>query len=603
MKKIIMIIVLAFVSFANIPGNILAGDNKGHAVFNNRSNLERSSFSKASAIKKQSFLLPVQFDENNVVIKFAALSDIHIQGTNSVPSQKLAVALEQLNNKANGNLDALLVTGDLTDYGLPEQVTELKRIFDNSKIDFHKTRFVFAMGNHEYYNHQLKGAAWNGGYLFKDVFSDEVYQGATNQEIKDGNYHTVVNGYDFIAINCVQYDGGVKYADSDIAWLKDQLRISATERPGKPIFVGSHPNITGTNLGSNEGDYWAGSDLYSILKNYPQVIYFCGHLHFPEHDERSIWQGDFTTIGVGSVYYSSNHPIDDDNKNHFIDVVNGFETADARKTSQGLFVEVDKNNNVKIIRMDFANNEDIKEPWLIPAPQGDKSHLLYYTPEREAEIFGKNPPVFPEGSFVKELSKNVRLNQYQFEFTQAKDSDLVYSYQVSFIDKATGNVIKTISTLSDFYLHAKPDEMPNKLTKTIYGADSVLAPFGLSYKKDYLIKVVAVNCFGKKSEPIFSDVIKGVHQQEGRIELPGKIMLIQNYLNPFNPGAPIRYSIKKLGMVSLKIYALTDREAATSLNQYSNREDYVANFDATNLYYYKIESDYYRDVKKMVVLK
>jgi hypothetical protein len=294
----IFAIILAFVFFVNFSSETLAWEDNDHIISNNESGVEQSTVNKKTVTGKQSLLPPVQFDENNVVIKFAAISDTHMQGTNGIPSQKLATALDQLNNKANGNLDALFVTGDLTDYGLPEQITELKRVFDNSKIDFHKTKFIFAIGNHEYYNHQLKGAVWNGGYLFKDVFGDEVYQGATDQEIKDGDYHAVVNSYDFIAVNCVQYDGGVKYADSDIAWLKDQLKIAAAERPGKPIFVGSHPNITGTNLGSNEGDYWACSDLYDILKNYPQVIYFCGHLHFPENDERSIWQGDFTTIGV-----------------------------------------------------------------------------------------------------------------------------------------------------------------------------------------------------------------------------------------------------------------------------------------------------------------
>lgn len=457
---------------------------------------------------KHSFLPAVHFDKKHIVLRFAALSDTHMQGIEGIPSKKLESALAQIMKKSNNKIDALLITGDLTDYGLPEQVTELKRIIDASKINPDKTRFIFALGNHEYYNHQLKGAPWNGGYLLKDVFGDEVYKGASVSEIKAGDFHTVVNGYNFIIVNCAKYDGGVKYAASDIAWLKDQLKYAAAKHPLKPIFVGSHPNITGTNLGSNEGSYWAGTDLYKVLKYYPQVIYFCGHLHFPENDERSIWQGDFTTIGIGSAYYCSNHPTDDNNGNKFIDIVSGFEISDAQKTSQGLFVEVDRHNNVRITRMDFANKEEIKKPWIIPSPKIDKSQLLYYTPKQEAETQGNTAPVFPSGSKIEEIVKSDKgLGVYQLQFTQAKDNDMVYSYQISFVDKLSGKVIKTISTLSDFYLRANPKEMAPMLIRTIYNPDSVLAPFSIGYKKEYYIKVVAINCFGVKSNPLISDII------------------------------------------------------------------------------------------------
>jgi hypothetical protein len=514
MKKLFLTTFAAmFLILFCTAGNVLAGDNN-----NSRKNLPA-----------------VQFDKDNVVLKLAAISDTHMQWKDAVSSIKLLKALKQLNERAGGKLDALLIAGDLTDYGTPDQVVELKRIIDSSKIDLSKTRFVFALGNHEYYNHQLQHAPWNGGYLFRDVFGDKVYNGASNEEIKAGNYHTVVNGYDFMAVYCAQYDNGVKYAESDIKWLKEQLAKAAAERPGKPIFVTSHPNVTGTNFGSNEGDYWNGKDLYDVFKDYPQVIFFCGHLHFPENDERSIWQGDFTTIGLGSTFYCSNHPTDDENASTFIDLAGGYETSDAQKISQGSYVEVDKNSNVKITRLDFTSNEEIKQPWLIPAPKADKSQLLYYTPAQEAETFGKSAPVFPAGATVKEVLKNPKYNQkYVVQFTQATDNDMVYCYQISFVDNVTGKVIKTMSALSDFYLHANTNAMDSVLTKTVYFADTLLKPFSLSYKNDYIIKVIAVNCFGKKSEPIFSKVIKGAGEKVGSIELPGSPMLLWNYTLPFN---------------------------------------------------------------------
>jgi hypothetical protein len=599
MKKILVTVsILLFAIISIISDSAIAGNNKLNYKKNNGDSKTLNGL--------QGVLPVVKFDTSNVVLKFAAISDTHIQGTNGTPSNKLASALDQLNSMANGFLDAVLISGDLTDYGMSAQIVELKRVFDNSKVDLTKTRLVFAIGNHEYFHSQIDSVAWTGGYMFRDVFGNEAYNGATDAEITAGDYHTVVNGYDFIAVNCTRYNGGIKYADSDINWLKIQLAQAAANHPGKPIFVSSHPNITGTNLGSNEGAYWNGSDLYDIFKDYPQVIFFCGHLHFPEQDERSIWQGDFTTVSVGSTYYCSNHSTDDETGNTFVDITSGFETDDALKTSQGLFVEVDKNNNVRINRLDFANKEEIKKPWLIPSPKEDKSHLLYYTPAQEAGAFGKTAPVFPTGAAFKELSKNYRLNQkYQFQFTQAIDSDMVYSYQVSFIDKSTDTVIKEISTLSDFYLHAKPTEMSTPIVKTIYRADSILAPFGTAYKKEYYVKIVAVNCFGKKSEPIFSNSVTEVLSQES--QLPTSPLLFQNYPNPFNPSTVINYQVAKKGNVSLKVFNVLGREIALLVNEEKPAGSYSVNFNATSIpsgvYFYQIKSGSYLAAKKMLLLK
>jgi 3',5'-cyclic AMP phosphodiesterase CpdA len=458
--------------------------------------------------KKDSKLPNVRFDDKNVVLRFAAISDIHIMGKDQKPSQRLYAALEQLNARAGGKLDVVFITGDLTEMGYPAQAAELKRVFDSSSVDLNKTRLVFAIGNHEYFGYKPEQGPWRGGFTFKDAFGDQAYIGATDEEIQAANYHAVVGGYDFIAVNCSKYGKGVTWAESDIAWLKEQLAKAAKERPGKPIFVGSHPNITGTNQGSNEGTYWNGRGLYDVLKDYPQAIYFCGHLHFSEANERNIWQGDFTTIGLASLFYLSNHIKDDDNGNTFIDVMEGFRTFDADSTpSQGVYGEIDKSGNVRLTKLDFTHKEEIKSPWLVPAPKEDKSHLLYYTPEQLKLTFGGEAPYFEEGSYVQEVSKDN--GDYYFKFSQAKDNDLVLSYQISFIDNVTGKEIKNISALSDFYMHANPRDMAPVLTKFVLKADSVLAPFNTHYENDYYIQVIALDCYGQKSAPVKSSVIKG----------------------------------------------------------------------------------------------
>lgn len=466
-----------------------------------------AAFVSADGQTASSTLPAQQFDENNVAVKFAAMSDVHVSSTGSKASTKLTSALEQESSKAGGNLDAVLITGDLTDYGKPEQAAALKSVFDGSKVNLKKTKLIAALGNHDLYNGIYGGGEKLGGNLIKNAFGDEAYQGATADEVTAGDYHTTVNGYHFIAVNCAQFEGGVKYADSDLNWLKAQLAAAAADDPSKPIIVASHPSITGTAFGSNDDSasgksYWNSPTLGTILKDYPQVIYFSGHMHYPENNERSIWQGDYTAVSLGSVYYCSVEALDEYGSRYLDMGSSGNLTQDSDLDSQGMYVEIDKNNNVKLTRMDFANKEDIKSPWIIPAPKADKSHLLYYTPAQEA--LNKTAPTFDAGATVK--ITGAAYGALHMQFDTAKDSDLVFCYEISFLDNATGKTIKEISTYSDFYIHAKPSEMASNLKKDIYDADNVLSPFTLKYDKDYYVQVVAVDCFGNKSAPIKSEV-------------------------------------------------------------------------------------------------
>lgn len=451
--------------------------------------------------------LPAQtFDSNNIALRFGVMSDTHLQGTEGDPTPKFQSALEQEYNRANGNLDALMITGDITDYGYDSQSKLFATLLLNSKINLDKTRLVICPGNHDYYNAQLQGAAWKGGNFFKQYLGDKVYQGATDDEITNCDYSTVVNGFHFIAVDCSQYTGGVKYTQHDLDWLKSQLDEAVKDDPTKPIFVCSHPMVTDTTFGSSgngANSYWDAPDLGNIFKDYPQVIYFAGHLHRPESDERSIWQGDYTAVGVGSVFYTSMDDTDDDG----FPVVektsqNGSSLIDAYQQSQGYYVEVDKSGNVRINRVDFAKSKDIKTPWIVPAPKADKSNLLYYTPQQEEK--GNTAPEFPYGTYFK-VDSNVN-GSYQFEFTQAKDNDEVFDYEFTISDKDTGQVLTKFATYSDFYMCPQPSQMASVLKRYVYEANSIFSPFTITYSKPYLVSMVAVDCFGLKSQPFVTQV-------------------------------------------------------------------------------------------------
>jgi hypothetical protein len=90
-------------------------------------------------------------------------------------------------------------------------------------------------------------------------------------------------------------------------------------------------------------------------------------------------------------------------------------------------------------------------------------------------------------------------------------------------------------------------------------------------------------------------------------ELPDKFSLYQNYPNPFNPTTQIKYSIPQLSFVTIKVYDLLGKEIKTLVNEEKPIGNYEIEFDGSSLasgvYFYRIQSDNFSDVKKFILLK
>ncbi len=100
--------------------------------------------------------------------------------------------------------------------------------------------------------------------------------------------------------------------------------------------------------------------------------------------------------------------------------------------------------------------------------------------------------------------------------------------------------------------------------------------------------------------------VTGIVKQD--IELtPTTYSLSQNYPNPFNPSTTIKFQVAKDGFVSLKVYDILGNEVRTLVNEFMNKGKYNAVFDASGLasgiYFYKLQTDSYTAVKKLMLLK
>ncbi|RPI18067.1 MAG: T9SS C-terminal target domain-containing protein [Ignavibacteriae bacterium] len=88
---------------------------------------------------------------------------------------------------------------------------------------------------------------------------------------------------------------------------------------------------------------------------------------------------------------------------------------------------------------------------------------------------------------------------------------------------------------------------------------------------------------------------------------PSKYELLQNYPNPFNPITSIEYSILKAGNAKILIFDITGKLISTLIDEKHNPGNYKVDFDGSNIssgiYIYKLETEEFTAVKKMILMK
>lgn len=89
--------------------------------------------------------------------------------------------------------------------------------------------------------------------------------------------------------------------------------------------------------------------------------------------------------------------------------------------------------------------------------------------------------------------------------------------------------------------------------------------------------------------------------------LPSVFSLSQNYPNPFNPSTTIEYQIPEQSLVTIKIFDLLGREAATLVNEQKNAGNYSVQWNASDfssgVYYYRLHAENIAETKILILLK
>ncbi len=199
-------------------------------------------------------------DSENVKLNFTVFSDCHIEGNNFKTYEVFSKILREAKANKAGN-DAIVFLGDNTMNG-----QEIESLFFFGAINQVKPakQVLTVVGNHDVGNGEGDYDALSARFMgYSNIFFD--------LELQKPYYYKVINDCYFIVLATERSTVNQAYiTETQYTWLQSVLDEAAEK--GAPIFVFNHYPpyyLEGENQNA----------LTDILKNYDNLLYFCGHTH------------------------------------------------------------------------------------------------------------------------------------------------------------------------------------------------------------------------------------------------------------------------------------------------------------------------------------
>ena len=230
-------------------------------------------------------------------LRFGVVSDIHIGGKPDAEAQLEKV----LRWFAGKNVDAVLCPGDIAHSGLISDLEKFAaawyKVFPNGRrADGQKVELMISTGNHDV---DAWGGRWNSfteAQMLAQRFHYKDNPEKTWQRLFGQKWELIwrreVKGYTFIGAQWSSLKPPIE------AYMKEN---AATFDPAKPFFYCQHEHPKGTCHGA----YSMGDDRgesVRALTPFPNAVAITGHSHCAISDERTVWQGAFTSIGAGCMH-------------------------------------------------------------------------------------------------------------------------------------------------------------------------------------------------------------------------------------------------------------------------------------------------------------
>ena len=433
-------------------------------------------------------------------LMLGVLSDLHI--CNEKGAETVRKALEFFRRRG---VDAVLVSGDIAESGNRAQLKVFADtwygVFPGDKApDGSRVERLFVYGNHDFYSY-----TWGGGKFEKnteDAKANAISYGENYKRFWKEFFHEEfqpiwlkrVKGVPFIGAHWGCERGLEKFLKEHAAEIDPKL----------PLVYTQHAHPKDTCIGAWA---WGHDDGFStrVLSAWPNAVAFTGHSHYTLTDERSVWQGAFTSINAGCLRYSStDYSLREnfsrngcgfvgDKHKHRMSEVN---TKDGR---QGMLVSF-YDDRLEIERREFVYDQSLGDDWIVPFPAGRTANS--FAERAKARV----APEFPSGAQVTvETHKPAKEGDVaqivlRFPAAEARQKCRVFEYEISAVlceDDVELIQLQRRMMSPDFYL---PE---SKLHREV---EFVLAEEDLPIKGHYRFAVRPIECYGKRGKPIYSAV-------------------------------------------------------------------------------------------------
>lgn len=454
-------------------------------------------------------------------LRFGVISDVHVFSGADIPSKKDATYVEKaFACFRDRKVDAVVVAGDISEHGLRSQLLEVgntwRKVFpDNRRPDGTSVEKLFVCGNHD-----RDGWSYNGkGRLAKEIGLERA-----NAAFSEGNricadYEAAwreafdepfedfwikdVKGFKFVGNQHLQYLKGDTF-------LEEHRRELEGDRP---FFYIQHMHPQGT---CSAPWTWGQDSGFSTaaLSKFPNAIAFSGHSHTPLTDDRTLWQGAFTSVGTASLRYLL--PFGG-RENAFpygaVDPKTSQMPELGRDVQHGMIVTV-FDGYVEIERLDFHNGLSLGSNWIVPIPAERPMTFESRASTAPVPQFAGNAKIGTSVRRGKDRAGN-ECEQVVVTFPPANDGRVrAFDYEVS-VEVLDVDVEKTWQVKRVYSPGAfRGISADNEIVSCVFGKAEL--PMNYVDKKGrtfasprfgrkYRFVVSPCNCWGKKGNPLYGN--------------------------------------------------------------------------------------------------
>ena len=247
--------------------------------------------------------------EAEPLLRFGVASDVHvIKGWGDGNSKGLANQERYLEKALrwfdSEKVDAVVFPGDMAHTGRIAELESIaatwERVFPGfTAADGRRVERLLVTGNHEIGQWQGLWDAYSDEELKRIRFDyDREHMRENWKRIFGEDYELIwkreVKGITFVG---AQYPRTGHMPDYSGFFAEH----AAEFREVKPFFFIQHAHPAHTCYGEEASLAWAERVTHELLSRFPHAVAISGHSHNTPCDERSVWQGAFTSIGAGSV--------------------------------------------------------------------------------------------------------------------------------------------------------------------------------------------------------------------------------------------------------------------------------------------------------------